>query len=266
MGSRCRRLASSAESGAQTMPEVWRMMNAIFSGVHSAAATNRSPSFSRSSSSVTTTISPRLKASITSPTRWWLSDKTLSARMRERPCDGSADLAALPQIVIGEHACHHRLADRHRADADARIMPSLGDDLGLAPVAVDGAARGEDRRGRLDGEARHDRLAGGDAAENAAGVIGQEARPAVVAHAHLVGVLLAGQERGSEAIADLDPFDRVDPHQGGGEIAVELAVDRGAEPRRDAFGHHLDHRAGRGPALAHVVEELLEDGNKRAIR
>ena len=34
MGSRCRRRASSGASGAQTMPEVWRMMNAIFSGVH----------------------------------------------------------------------------------------------------------------------------------------------------------------------------------------------------------------------------------------
>ena len=40
------------------------MMNAIFSGVQSEAATNRSPSFSRSSSSVTTTISPRAKAAI----------------------------------------------------------------------------------------------------------------------------------------------------------------------------------------------------------
>ena len=50
------------QSGAQTMPEVWRMMKAIFSGVHIEAATNRSPSFSRSSSSATTTISPRAKA------------------------------------------------------------------------------------------------------------------------------------------------------------------------------------------------------------
>ena len=69
IGSRCRRLASSAESGAQTMPEVWRMMKAIFSGVQSEAATNRSPSFSRSSSSVTTTISPWAKAASTSSTR-----------------------------------------------------------------------------------------------------------------------------------------------------------------------------------------------------
>src|SRR3982074_579346 len=48
------------------MPEVWRMMNAIFSAVHSEAATIRSPSPSRSSSSVTTTSSPRAKACRTS--------------------------------------------------------------------------------------------------------------------------------------------------------------------------------------------------------
>ncbi len=57
------------DSGAQTMPEVLRMMNAIFSGVQSDAATNRSPSFSRSSSSVTTTISPLAKAATTASTR-----------------------------------------------------------------------------------------------------------------------------------------------------------------------------------------------------
>ena len=64
IGARCSRRASSPVSGAQTMPQQLRMMNAIFSGVHSEAATIRSPSFSRSSSSVTTTISPRAIASI----------------------------------------------------------------------------------------------------------------------------------------------------------------------------------------------------------
>ena len=69
IGSRRSRRASSADSGAQTMPEVLRMMKAIFSGVQSDAATNRSPSFSRSSSSVTTTISPRAKAATAASTR-----------------------------------------------------------------------------------------------------------------------------------------------------------------------------------------------------
>src|SRR3981081_3077870 len=48
------------------MPEVWRMINAILSALHSDAATIRSPSPSRSSSSVTTTSSPWAKVSITS--------------------------------------------------------------------------------------------------------------------------------------------------------------------------------------------------------
>ena len=47
------------------------MMNAIFSGVACTAARIRSPSFSRSSSSVTTTISPAAKASIASRTLDW---------------------------------------------------------------------------------------------------------------------------------------------------------------------------------------------------
>src|SRR6201995_3707275 len=48
------------------MPEVWRMMKAILSAVHSDAAMIKSPSPSRSSSSVTTTSSPRAKACRTS--------------------------------------------------------------------------------------------------------------------------------------------------------------------------------------------------------
>jgi hypothetical protein len=50
------------------MPEVWRIKKAILSGVHFEAAMNRSPSFSRSSSSVTMTNSPFAKASIASAT------------------------------------------------------------------------------------------------------------------------------------------------------------------------------------------------------
>ena len=51
------------------MPDVLRMMNAIFSGVQSDAATNKSPSFSRSSSSVTTTICPAANAAMAASTR-----------------------------------------------------------------------------------------------------------------------------------------------------------------------------------------------------
>ena len=54
--------------GTQTMPVVWRTMKPICSGVTLAAATIRSPSFSRSSSSTTTTISPLVIAATASDT------------------------------------------------------------------------------------------------------------------------------------------------------------------------------------------------------
>src|SRR4051812_21597347 len=185
MGSSLRRLASPRVSGAQTMPQVLRMMKAIFSGVHSEAATTRSPSFSRSSSSVTATISPRAKASMASVT---VSD--MSAR-RKGPADALADLAAMPQVMVGKDAGDHGLADRHGADADAGVVAALGLDLGRLVGAGHRRARAQDRGGRLHGEAADDRLARRDAAEDAAGVVRQEHRRALVSGAHLVRVLLA---------------------------------------------------------------------------
>jgi hemoglobin-like flavoprotein len=37
----------------------------------------------------------------------------------------------MAEEMICEHAGDHRLADRHGADADARIVPALGHDLGV---------------------------------------------------------------------------------------------------------------------------------------
>src|SRR5260370_19292857 len=51
-------------SGMQMTPLVWRIMNAIVSGVTFSAAMTRSPSFSRSASSTATTSSPRLIAAM----------------------------------------------------------------------------------------------------------------------------------------------------------------------------------------------------------
>jgi len=65
IGSSRSRRASSVVIGAQTMPEVWRMMNAIFSAVHSDAATISRPRLAVLAS-VTTTSSPWEKACRTS--------------------------------------------------------------------------------------------------------------------------------------------------------------------------------------------------------
>ena len=54
----------SPSIGMQITPLVWRIMNAIDSGVIFSAAMMRSPSFSRSASSTTTTMLPRPMAAI----------------------------------------------------------------------------------------------------------------------------------------------------------------------------------------------------------
>src|SRR3546814_1700575 len=61
----------------------------------------------------------------------------------------------------------------------------------------------QDRRGRLDREARDERLACRNAAEDAARVVGEEDRLAVIAHPHLVGILLARSEEHTSELQSL---------------------------------------------------------------
>ena len=66
IGVRANSWARSDVRVAQITPDVCWRKKAIFSGVANSAAMIRSPSFSRSSSSTTTTISPRPIAAIAS--------------------------------------------------------------------------------------------------------------------------------------------------------------------------------------------------------
>jgi hypothetical protein len=61
----------------------------------------------------------------------------------------------------------------------------------------------------------------------------------------------AGQRRGGHAFADLDALDRVDRHHRGGEVGVELAVDRRAEAWRARPRPHFDDRADAVAGFAH---------------
>src|SRR3977135_1778172 len=168
--------------------------------------------------------------------------------------------------MIGDHARHHGLADRHRTNPDAGIMAALGADLGVSSVTIDGAAGGQDRRSRLDHKTAHDRLPGRNAAQDAARMVRQKGQSAVVAHAHFIGILFAAERRRGKARADLDALDGVNTHERRGEIAVELAIDRCAEARRNAFRHHLDDRPYGGATLADVVEVALEETDLLRIR
>src|SRR5262245_35975558 len=177
----------------------------------------------------------------------------------ERPCRRLAHLPALTQIVVGDDACHHGLADRHRANADTGVVPPLGADIGLGTIPVNRAARSEYRGCRLDCETADDRLAGRDAAQNAARMVGRKHRSTIVAHADLVGTLFATQRRRGKSRADLDALDGINAHQSRGEIAVELAVNRGAEANGYAFGNDLDDGTHGRAALAYIVEIGFEE-------
>lgn len=56
----------------------------------------------------------------------------------------SATLAAMAQQVIGKHQRHHRFADRHGTNADARVVAALGLNFGVLAGFGDRVARGQD--------------------------------------------------------------------------------------------------------------------------
>ena len=67
-----------------------------------------------------------------------------------------ADLAPAPEERVRQHAGDHGLADRDGANADARIVATLGDDLRILESAGDGEAGDElavDRRAPAGGRA-----------------------------------------------------------------------------------------------------------------
>jgi hypothetical protein len=82
----------------------------------------------------------------------------------------------MAQEMIRQHAGHHGFADRHRANPHTRVVAAFGHDVGVVAAAIDGLAWRQDRRCRFYGEAGHHRLAGGNAAEDAAGVVGEKPR------------------------------------------------------------------------------------------
>ena len=118
--------------------------------------------------------------------------------------------------------------------------------------------------GRLDRKTRHHRLAGGNPAENTAGLVAGEGRRVPVAGAHFIRVFLAGQSGCGKACADLDALDRIDRHQRRGDLGIELAIDRRTQTRRHALGHDLDDGSDRGAGFADAVEIIgVECGGLR---
>lgn len=84
-------------------------------------------------------------------------------------------LGAVAQGVIHQHQREHGLGYRRGAQADAGVVAAVGGDFHGLAVDVDRAARCGDAAGGLDGEVGADGLAGGNAAQDAAGVVAQKA-------------------------------------------------------------------------------------------
>ena len=223
----------------------------------------RSPSFSRSSSSVTMTISPRAKASMALVTDWGMVSLLVcgvSRRdAREGPAADVADLAPVAQIMVREHARHHGFADGNRADAGRRGRAGA-----LVTTSASALRRVTEARG-----ARIDEV--GFTAKRATtgwpvemppstppALLEREHRRAVVARAHLVGAILAGEGRPPRSPSPIStPLTALIEHQRAGELGVELAVDRRAEPRGHPLGDDLDPpRRWKEPALRMPVEIL----------
>ena len=59
----------------------------------------------------------------------------------EWPCCPLADLAAVHQIVVSQHACHHGLTNRDRTYTDAGIMAAFGDNISVVAITVHRLAR-----------------------------------------------------------------------------------------------------------------------------
>src|SRR5215207_3647592 len=181
--------ARSAVMGAQIRPEVWCRKKAIFSGVACSAAMMRSPSFSRSSSSTTTTISPRPTAAMASSTLAKPMSRTLLVP-REQALDvlhGHVDLEVHPvtgasvaerRDLLGvrdhrhrepvvEHV-HHREA--HAVDRDGALLEHVdgrdaqaeaagGRDVTTRAVGPGvGGAQGRDLAELLDDPSEHQLL------------------------------------------------------------------------------------------------------------
>ena len=80
----------------------------------------------------------------------------------------------MAQQVIHDHEREHCFRDRHGPDSDAGVVATGRADLDRVTRKIDRAARDDDAGRRLDGHADHEILARGDAAQGAAGMVGQE--------------------------------------------------------------------------------------------
>ena len=102
----------------------------------------------------------------------------------------------MAQPVVGQHAGDHRLADRHGADADAGVVAPLGPDVRASPVRVTLARGVRIEEVGLTAKRQTTGWPVEMPPRTPPAWFDRNGRRALVAGAHLVGVLLAAQRRG----------------------------------------------------------------------
>ena len=120
-------------------------------------------------------------------------------------------------------------------------------------VEIDAPSRQSNAGRGLEGDADHDVLAGGNAAQHAAGMVAQEA-----ARGDLVAVFGAFLFDARKACADFHAFDRVDAHHRLGDVGIEAIEDWFAPPGRHAGSHHVNARTDGIAFLAQGVHVGLQ--------
>ena len=162
----------------------------------------------------------------------------------------------MAQGVVDKHEREHGFGDGGGAQSDAGVVSAVGGEFDGVAVDVDAAARGGDGAGGFDGDVDVDVLAGADAAEDAAGVVGQEAL-----RGEFVAVFAAALDDAAEARADFHAFDGVDAHHGVGDFGIEAVENGFAQADGDVGGFDMQFRADGIQRFAHAVHIVFQLGD-----
>ena len=117
--------------------------------------------------------------------------------------------------MIHQHQRHHGFGNGGRSNADAGVMAAVGLYQNGLSGLIDRPTRHANTRGGLDGDGHHHLLAGGDTAENAARMIGDE-----TLRCEFVAMLGSPLGHRGKTCPDFNRLHGVDAHHGPGQIRI----------------------------------------------
>ncbi|MDB6067936.1 MAG: hypothetical protein JWR26_4144 [Pedosphaera sp.] len=167
---------------------------------------------------------------------------------------GSAALGFVAHGVVDEDEGSHGFDDGDGSGKHAGIVASAAFEGGVMKFGIHGILFMHDRGDGLEGDAKVDGFAIGDAALDATGTVGGRADLAAL-HAERVVVLGAGQQNAAEAGADVKSFGGRKAEHGFAQVCFQSVEHRfapsGRNATRDAFDDSADAVAG----AAHFLDE-----------